>query len=104
MACAAAAHPVDLQARPTFADHDVVDLTVHSRRVSLAGVRISGDSLSGVPWRSAADPRVSYAVVDISNVNVHRAADAAGELAKSILLIGALVLLTIQLARGSIDN
>ena len=102
--CAAAARPVDLTARPSFDERDVLEFTVHGRHVSLQSVRVAHDSVSGIPWQYSTDPRASYAIADVSQVMVDRAEGATGGLGRSILGVGLIVGLLVVIANSAMSG
>ena len=65
--------PIDVAARPRLDPQDMVQFDFQGARVQLDSVRITADSISGIPWHepSLCCTRVAYPLRDISKPAVH---------------------------------
>lgn len=60
--------PVDVASHPRLGPHQVVEFEYQGEPVALDSVVVTGDSISGVPWREPelCCKRVAYALAEVS--------------------------------------
>ncbi|MGH7593491.1 MAG: hypothetical protein ACRELE_06535 [Gemmatimonadales bacterium] len=65
--------PIDVAAHPKLDPQDMVQFDFRGTRVQLDSVRLTGDSISGIPWHESTlcCTRVAYSLREISPPEVH---------------------------------
>ena len=91
-AACAQPHEIDLAARPDIKSDALVTAWTHDGPVEMSAVKMSGDSISGLPvMRQATDThRVAFALKNVSRVVVTQE-PSAGSTGVQALIIGGIV-------------
>ena len=82
------AHPnaIDLSPKPALDQRDVLEFRYRGESITLESVRYTTDSVTGIPWHAATDPRVAYLLKDVTNAKVYGTGKSADQASRSIVI------------------
>jgi hypothetical protein len=92
--------PVEVAAKPTLDQNNVLEFEFHGATVQLDSVRFSRDSVTGIPWKDQTRccGRVAYAVADISAAKIRTFTPLGAILGGALAIV---LFLGYEIARGA---